>query len=72
MAFGAPPIGLEDSDYTTPDEVGLSDPSDRQIGGRNGEELRDSRYRAGFVFWPGETRSGSEFAATAGMPRLEI
>jgi len=70
MAFGDPPIGPEDSDVTTPDEVALSlsELSDGQIGGRSGEGLYDNRYRAGFELWAGETCSGSGTATTVIPP----
>ena len=37
MAFWTPPIGPEDSDGTTPEEVTLSDLGGGRVGGRSGE-----------------------------------
>ena len=72
IAFGGPPIGPEDSSGAASDEVGLSDLSDKQVGGRSGEGLYGDRYQAGFELWPGETCSGCELATVAPPLEMEI
>jgi len=60
IAFREPLDGPQDSGGTISDEVELSDFSDERVRRRGDGSLRDNRYRAGFMFCPGETRSGSE------------